>query len=220
MKVLAMDTATKAATVAVTEDGKLLGEVTLNLNKPHSQKVMPLIEGLLSELELKAFDIDLFACANGPGSFTGLRIGVAAVQGLATSVNKQCAGVSTLEAMAYNYTKITDMCVCPVLDAKREQLYYALYKGDKVIIAPSLETVDNVLGQLACLGKPVLFVGDAVSVYAEKIQKALPDAKLAPEVFNVNYAYHVATLAQSKVDAGVEAKANPEYLMKSYVDKE
>ncbi len=220
MKVLAMDTATKAATVAVTEDGKLLGEVTLNLNKPHSQKVMPLIEGLLSELELKPSDIDLFACANGPGSFTGLRIGVAAVQGLATSVGKQCAGVSTLEAMAYNYTKITDACVCPLLDAKREQVYYALYKGEKEIIAPSLETADNVLNQISCLGKPVLFVGDAVSLYAEKIKTILPDAKIAPDVFNVNFAYHVATLAQKKVETNGEAKANPEYLMKSYVDKE
>ena len=220
MKVLAMDTATKAATVAVTEDGKLLGEVTLNLNKPHSQKVMPLIEGLLSELELKPSDIDLFACANGPGSFTGLRIGVAAVQGLATAVGKQCAGVSTLEAMAYNYAKITDTCVCPIMDAKREQVYYALYKEDREIIAPSLEMVDNVLNQIACLGKPVLFVGDGAEVYAEKIKAILPDAKLAPDVFNVNFAYHVATLAQNKVEKDLPAKANPEYLMKSYVDKE
>ncbi|MBR3943384.1 MAG: tRNA (adenosine(37)-N6)-threonylcarbamoyltransferase complex dimerization subunit type 1 TsaB [Clostridia bacterium] len=220
MKVLAMDTATKAATVAVTEDGKLLGEVTLNLNKPHSQKVMPLIEGLLSELELKPSDIDLFACANGPGSFTGLRIGVAAVQGLATSVGKKCAGVSTLEAMAANFTQITDACVCPLLDAKREQAYYALYKGDKEIIAPSLETVDNVLNQIACLNKPVLFVGDAVPVYADKIKAIIPEAKLAPDVFNVNFAYHVAILAQNKVEKELPSAANPEYLMKSYVDKE
>ena len=220
MKVLAMDTATKAATVAVTEDGKLLGEVTLNLNKPHSQKVMPLIEGLLSELELKPSDIDLFACANGPGSFTGLRIGVAAVQGLATATCKQCAGVSTLEAMAYNYTKITDACVCPIMDAKREQIYYALYKGDTEIIAPSLETVDNVLNQIACLNKPVLFVGDGADVYADKIKTILPEAKVAPDVFNVNFAYHVATLAQEKVEKNLPSAANPEYLMKSYVDKE
>ncbi len=219
MKVLAIDTATKAATVAVTENGALVGEYTLNLDQPHSQKIMPLIENLLKELHLQVQDMDLFACAQGPGSFTGLRIGIAAVQGLARSVNKPSAGVSTLEAMAYSVSRLTNDCVCPVLDARRSQVYYALYKGSAELIAPSLESIDNVLAQLACLGKRTIFIGDAVSLHQNKIQQSLPDSVLAPEILNVNFAYNVAVLAQKKFEAKQAAKPTPEYLIKSYAEK-
>ena len=95
MKTLALDTATAAASVAVVEDGKMLGVMTLNLKKPHSQKIMAVMKDLLDQLELKMSDIDLFAAAHGPGSFTGLRVGIAAVKGFADSMNKPAAGVST-----------------------------------------------------------------------------------------------------------------------------
>ena len=219
MKVLAIDTATKSATAAITEDGALLGEVTLNLNKPHSQKIMPLIENLLKELELDVSDIDLFACAQGPGSFTGLRIGTAAIQGLSKATGKPAVGVSTLEAMARPFAEMTDSCVCPILDARRGQVYYALYKGETELIAPSLESVETVLAQLSCLNKQTVFLGDAVKLYKDQIQSALPDSKFAPEILNVNFAYSVAYLAQIKYEKKQAAKPFPEYLAKSYAEK-
>lgn len=220
MKVLAMDTSTKSATVAITEDGKLIGEFTLNSDKPHSQKIMPLTEDLLKEVGLTCNDIDLFACAHGPGSFTGLRIGTAAVQGFAKAVGKPAVGVSTLEAMAHTLTKVTDSLVCPLIDAKRNQVYYALYRHDSELIAPSLENIENVLAQVGWLGKKVVFLGDGASLYREKIEKAFDGAKVAPELLNVNLAVNVADLAQKKQEKNEADRPFPEYLMKSYAEKE
>ena len=216
MKILAMDTSTKSATVAVTEDDRLLGEFTLNSDKPHSQKIMPLLEELLKELSLECRDIDLFACANGPGSFTGLRIGTAAVQGLAAATGKKAVGVSTLEALAYGLTRVADCPVCPIIDAKRGQVYYALYKNGTELIAPSVENLENVIAQVACLSKKVIFIGDGVTEYREKIKNEFEGAVLAPEIMNVNLAVNVAQLAREKQ----EGKPLPDYLIKSYVEKE
>lgn len=220
MKILAMDTATKSATVAVIEDGCLVGEFTLNSDRPHSQKIMPLTEDLLKEIGIKSEDIDVFAFAKGPGSFTGLRIGAAAVQGFAQATGKKAVGVSTLEAMAYSLTKVTDACVCPVIDAKREQVYYALYRMGDEIIAPSVESVENVIAQVSCLNKKVIFVGDGVEAYPEKFENAFQGAATAPGIFNVNMAVNVALLAYEKEISGEGENPFPDYMMKSYVDKE
>lgn len=220
MKVLGMDTATKSATVAVIEDGCLIGEFTLNSDRPHSQKIMPLTEDLLKEIGIRSSEIDVFAFAYGPGSFTGLRIGAAAVQGFAQATGKKAVGVSTLEAMAYTLTKLTDACVCPVIDAKRGQVYYAMYRMGDEIIKPSVENIETVIAQASCLNKKVVFVGDAVSIYREKLEGAFSDAVIAPDVLNVNSAVNVALLAYEKEISGESGQPFPDYMMKSYVDKE
>lgn len=220
MKVLAMDTSTKSATVAVIEDGSLVGEFTLNSDKPHSQKIMPLTEDLLKEIGVKSTEIDLFAFAHGPGSFTGLRIGAAAVQGFAGATGKKAVGVSTLESMAYTLTKITDSMVCPLIDAKRGQVYYALYRKGDEIIAPSVQNIDTVLAQIGCMNKKVIFVGDAVTLYREKIESASEDFCVAPDILCVNTAVNVALLAYEKEIKGESGEPYPDYMMKSYVDKE
>lgn len=218
MKVLAMDTTTKSATVAVTEDNILLGEFTLNSDKPHSQKIMPLAEDLLKELGIDVNHIDLFACASGPGSFTGLRIGTAAIQGFSQATGKPSVGVSTLEAMAYTMGEFLDCNICPLIDAKRDQVYYALYKSGTEMIAPSMESIDTVLAQIACLNKKTVFIGDGAEIFKDKITATSEQFSVCPAQLNVNNAVGVALLAQKKYEQKTALKPFPEYLIKSYAD--
>ena len=161
MKTLAIDTSSKAATVAVIEDKKLLGVYTLNLSTPHSQISMVLIEELLNRLNLTAKDIDLFAAAQGPGSFTGLRVGIATIKGLADGAGKPSVGVSTLQAMAHKFS-LCDSYVCPILDARRNQVYYALYKNGEEILSPDMCDINILLSKLSCFDKKFIFTGDCI----------------------------------------------------------
>ena len=121
MKILAIDSTALVASVAICEDEVLLGEVTLNNGNTHSETLLPTVEFLLSHLSLTRDDIDLFALSEGPGSFTGVRIGAATVKGLAFGTRKPCVGVSTLEALAYNL-RSHDGLICPVMNARRKQV--------------------------------------------------------------------------------------------------
>ena len=129
MRVLAIDTSSNVATVAVMEDELLLGEYILNHKKTHSQKIMTMIEQILSELELNVQDIDIFAAAIGPGSFTGLRIGVATVKALAHATGKPVVSVGTLEALAYN-VPYAEHIIVPIMDAS----VYAVIAGIAIIV--------------------------------------------------------------------------------------
>lgn len=110
------------------EDDKLLGEFYGNVNLTHSQTIMPMVESLLTQTRVALSEIGLFAVTEGPGSFTGLRIGLSAVKGMAHALGKSCVGVSTLEALAWNLSGM-DAAVCPVLDARCSQVYTALFRS-------------------------------------------------------------------------------------------
>ena len=127
MKTLALETSAKSVSVAVTEDGKVLASSYQNIGLTHSVTLMPLLDGMLQNAGLTLKDIDLLAVAAGPGSFTGLRIGVSALKGLAWAEDKPCCGVSTLEAMAQNGRLFTGTVVC-AMDARRSQVYNALFR--------------------------------------------------------------------------------------------
>lgn len=127
MKVLALDTSSIVASVAVMNDGILLGEYTLNHNKTHSQKLVPIIQQLLSDLELEPFDIDLFAVSKGPGSFTGLRIAITTAKAMAYALDKPIIGVPTLDILAHNISFCQHL-ICPIMDARNNRVYTALYK--------------------------------------------------------------------------------------------
>ena len=220
MKTLAIDTSGTAATAAVTEDGMLVGTTTLNLKKPHSQKIMPVIEELLKLLELDISDIDLFAAAHGPGSFTGLRIGVAAIKGFSDALSKPAVGVSTVEAMALPFFD-SDCLICPILDARREQVYYGVYRhngGLDTIMEPDCSDINNLLSRLACLNKKVLFTGDCVQKYEEYIKKQLGgNAVLTPPSYCVNNAVNVALLAEKMYKEKNNLPLNPEYILRAYI---
>lgn len=129
MKILGLDTSSVAGSCAVWEDGKILGEFYINTRLTHSQTMLPMVQALLSQCSLALSDMDCVAVTTGPGSFTGVRIGIAAVKGICQGANLPCRGVSTLEALAYNLQGAKGYIV-PVLDARCQQVYTALFAGD------------------------------------------------------------------------------------------
>ena len=127
MKVLAVDSSAKSASVCVIEDEKILGEFFINTKLTHSETLMPMISSLLKNARIDINSIDVVAISSGPGSFTGVRIGIAAVKGMSFALNKPCVGVSTLEAMAYNF-KGSNCIISAVMDARRDQVYNVLFR--------------------------------------------------------------------------------------------
>lgn len=177
MIVLAVDSTENVAAAAITEDERLIGEYVLNCKNTHSETLLPMVESLMKSARIKPDDIDLFACSAGPGSFTGVRIGVSLIKGLAFGRGKPCMGVSSLEALAYNFRGL-DGIVCPVLDARRGQLYNALFsiadgkvqrlKPDRVILA------DELADELREISLPVSFCGSGAAIAAA----ACPDVAI------------------------------------------
>lgn len=225
MRVLAVDTATDVASAAVVEDGKLIGEYTINNKKKHSQLIMVLIEKLLNDLSLEVSDFDLFAVANGPGSFTGLRIGVAAMKALAHSVNKPIVGVSTLEALAYS-VPWCEHIIIPIMDARRNSVYTASYIWDdefhalSEIEAMTIEECVKDCGELL----DVLFIGDGVEVYRDYIVEQLGERAYFPPLAFCNIkASAVAMFAIEKAKKGetdTYLSLQPFYLKKSQAERE
>lgn len=226
MRILAIDTASNVASAAVVEDGILRGEYILNFNKTHSQKIMPMIDALMSDLELKPADIDVFAAANGPGSFTGLRIGVATVKALAHAVNKPVVGISTLASLAYNLP-FCEHIIVPIMDARRNHVYTASYiwdeDGFKELSPDEVISIDECIDSCGEFLDTV-FVGDGVPVYKEYIEERLGErAHFAPASALMQRASSIAMLAKEKADKGEVQKYNelePFYLRKSQAERE
>lgn len=225
MKVLAIDTSANVAAAAVAEENVLLGEYILNHKKTHSQKIMVMIEELLKDLELTVRDIDLFAVANGPGSFTGLRIGVATMKALAHSVNKPIAGVSSLAAMAYNLP-YAEHIIVPVMDARANRVYTASYiwdEGFKELTAPEATTIEECVENCGEL-LDTIFVGDGAIAHREYIKEKLGErAIFAPAPAMLARASSVAAIALDMEKRGEVcgyADLKPIYLRKSQAERE
>lgn len=166
MRILAVDTSAVCAAVAVTDDGKILSESQTNTGLTHSRTLMPMIDSTLKNAEIPLESIDLFACSVGPGSFTGIRIGVAAIKGLCDGTNKKCMPVSTLEALAYNLLGRKCTAVC-VMDARCNQVYTAtfLVDDDTVTRLTDDEAIRiEELGERLPSYENVIFVGDGAKI--------------------------------------------------------
>ena len=178
-KVLGIDTAGKGLSLAVAEGDKLLASACLNVGLTHSQRLLPLLAALLEGAALRPADIDLIAVTNGPGSFTGLRIGLATAKGLAAGLGCKLLPVSTLEAAAYAVRGM-GAYICPVLDARRNEVYTALYTPEGAELWPPValapEKLAEQLREFLAANQPqrVMFVGDAAELYIEKFLAALP----------------------------------------------
>jgi len=225
MIVLALDTSAAAASAAVVKDGLLRGEITIRNGKTHSQKVIPMINQLLGMLDYKPKDLDLLAVANGPGSFTGLRIGVVTIKAMAYALNIPVAEVSTLMALAYTVNE-TEGLVCPIMDARNRQVYTGLYKisddSVSVLEEDSGIAIDELMSVLKKYDLPVHFVGDAVPLYRNYITEQGINARFAPDSIFTHRAASVAYLAwlmqkEGKVTDAFRAKAN--YLRKSQAER-
>lgn len=176
MKILAVDTSASVASVAIMEDEVLLGEYSINNKKTHSQKLLPMIDELLKSLELKIGDIDYFAASNGPGSFTGLRIGITTIKTLAYSVGKQVIAVPTLDALANNVSP-SEAIICPIMDARNNQVYTALYAAENGTVQNITEYMGIHITELCNIlngkNKKVIFLGDGVANHKDFLKEKL-----------------------------------------------
>ncbi len=166
MKILAVDTSAVCASVAVTEEGKILSECSINTGLTHSRTLLPMIDSALKNSDIDLSDIDLFACSVGPGSFTGIRIGVAAIKGLSFGTEKKCVPVSTLEALAYNLTGQSCTAVS-VMDARCNQVYCAIFnvEGDTVTrLTEDMALKIDDLGEKLKEYDNIIFVGDGANL--------------------------------------------------------
>ena len=171
MNILAVDTAGKTAAVAVWQDGSLLYELFGNTGLTHSETLLPMVDAALRACHLTTDDVDVYGVTAGPGSFTGLRIGLAAVKGLALPRNTLCAGVSTLQALAFGLTG--EGTVIGALDARRGQVYWAAFDlGSHARLTPDdaapVETLENFVKDCK---KPLLFVGDGAALCYNKFSQ-------------------------------------------------
>ncbi|MCR5607463.1 MAG: tRNA (adenosine(37)-N6)-threonylcarbamoyltransferase complex dimerization subunit type 1 TsaB [Lachnospiraceae bacterium] len=180
MRLLAIDSSGMTASVAVLNEQGLMGEYTVNYKKTHSQTLLPMIDELLRFLEINKKDLDCIAVSEGPGSFTGLRIGAATAKGLALALDIPVAAVSTLEALAYNGIS-SENIVCPIMDARRNNVFTGLYKWNdynkseepEIVMEQTAMEINELIEKINSIGEKVLFVGDGIGVYREVIAKQI-----------------------------------------------
>ncbi len=224
MKILSVDSSAIVATAALCEDGRLLAEYTLNNKTTHSQTLLPMIESLLSLFSVDVEDIDLFAVSAGPGSFTGVRIGAATVKGLAFASDKPCAQVSTLEAIAYNL-RFHKGLICPVMNARRSQVYTALFRSDGERLerllddsALAISELDDLLSQY---GEEVALCGDGYDICTEGFEKT--SLRYVPERLRHQSAFSVAEVAYKNYLSGdlkSDRELSVDYLRPSQAERE
>ena len=175
MKILSIDTASDLCTVAVLENTSCIKEIIVDDARNHSEKIMPIIEQVLKETNMQLKDIDLIVCDKGPGSFTGIRIGVGTVLGFRDSLNINCIGVSSLEALVYNVKH--DGMVCSLIDAKNNNVYYSLFEHSKnkytQIGNYLFDNISNITEILKNCNKPIFFVGNGSIVYKDVLESNL-----------------------------------------------
>ena len=226
MLILAFETSAKAASVALTENGKLLGEGYQNTGLTHSQTLMVMAEDVLKQCGKTAADVEAVAVAEGPGSFTGVRIGVAAAKGFAWGKEIPCYGVSTLEAMAESLGAFEGY-VCPCMDARRNQVYNALFlaEGGKLtrVTEDRAIALADLKEELKNLEKSVFLVGDGATLCYNTLSKEVPSLVLPSEHRLHQRAVGVAILAQRMADAGIApsgGELTPNYLRLSQAERE
>lgn len=229
MLILTVDSSATAASVALSDDSKLIGEFFINTELTHSATLVPMINSLLSVCAKSIDDIEMIAVTSGPGSFTGVRIGVSAVKGIAFERDIPCMSISTLESMAYNLLSC-DCVVCAVMDARRNQVYNALFEvssgnvtrlcDDRAIAVEELksELIDKYKD------KKIVLVGDGADVTRTIFADALDLADVAPENLLMQRASSVALAAKDKLSKGEKpvksAELLPSYLRLSQAERE
>ena len=205
MRVLALETSARAVSAAVTEDGRVLCSGYQDTGLTHSRTLMPMVEAMLKNAGVAARDCDAVAVAAGPGSFTGIRIGVSAAKGLAFGLEKPCAAVSTLEAMAQNVAHMEALAVC-AMDARRGQIYNALFTArdgrltrrtpDRAIALPDL--AEELRGE----SLPLVIVGDGAALCERALREAGIPCRLAPAHLVMQSAVSVALCGEEMARAG------------------
>ena len=219
MKILSVETAGSICAVALIEEGKLIKEEILDDGNTHSVKLMPLIDKLLNETNTKISDVDLFACDIGPGSFTGIRIGVSTIKAFMDVTNKKAVGITSLETLAYNID--TQDIVCSLIDAKNENVYYGFFKKENEIYERidelGFDNINNVIEIAKQKNKKIIFIGNGSTIYKDMIESKITDAKvILDEEKNRLNARNIAFAALKKQKEAVDSNyLSPVYLRKS-----
>lgn len=226
MKILAIESSAGPASCAVTEDGRVLASSVIHTGLMHSQTLIPMVDAMLRNAGISFNEIDFLAVAAGPGSFTGIRIGVAAVKGLAFTQDKPCIGVSTLASMAralqgLPYTGI----LCAAMDARCHQVYTALFECDngKIsrITADEAISISALENKIISLKKPVILFGDGAELCYNTFGLNVPNIAIAPLPLRYQNAIGVALEAAEATDKAVDAsKLQPIYLRLPQAERE
>jgi tRNA threonylcarbamoyladenosine biosynthesis protein TsaB len=224
MLTLAFESSAKAASVALCDGEKLIAQTTQNCGLTHSVTLLPMAQALLKNSGYDLRQVELFAVAHGPGSFTGIRIGVSAVKGLAWAVNTPAVGVSTLKAMAYQGLAFgEDALLCCVMDARRNQVYNALFtvRGGKPerLCPDRAVSLEELAGHLRELGRTAYLIGDGAALTAEFLRQSGVPAVLAPEPLRTQSAWGVAQAALEETP-GTADDLLPVYLRLSQAERE
>lgn len=201
MNILAIDTSSSVASVALMKDGNIVGEYSVNNGKTHSQIVVPLIEDMLNKTNMPIKAIDVFASSLGPGSFTGLRIGVATVKTFAQALDKKVVGISALDGLRANVLCNEDFIVCPIIDARRGNVYNALYNSKEKTVFDRLISLESVLEELG--ERKTIFLGDGIEKHRERIVSVMGDnAFFASPHISEQRASSIAYLANIRAENG------------------
>lgn len=231
MKILALDSSGLVATVAVLEDDVMVAEYTTCYKKTHSQTLLPMLDEIKKMIELDMKSIDAIAVTKGPGSFTGLRIGCATAKGLGLALDCPLLAIPTVDALAYNMYG-SHAIICPLMDARRDQVYTGLYRFEKsehgyemVRELPQCAiSIDEIITLVNEKGLEVIFLGDGVPVYKEKIEAMCQvEYSFAPAGLNRQQASSVALLGADMYAKGQTVLADemePDYLRLSQAERE
>lgn len=220
MRILAVDTSTMMSSISILEDDKIIADSSINQEETHSEMLVPLIKRMLDDLKIKANDIDLFAIAKGPGSFTGLRIGMTSLKAMAQALDIPIIGVSTLKGMAYSI--MNDGYVLAIIDARGKRYFAGLYKWNNDQLEMQFEEIieENELEERIQEIDRITIVGEAISKLPNKI-KEFSNVKLSHPGLNNGISRNIAVLAKEKYEKGeIDNTFNitPNYLRKSQAE--
>ncbi len=227
MKILALDSSGLVASVAILEDDNLIAEYTVNYKKTHSQTLLPMLDEIVRMTDTDLNSVDVIAVAKGPGSFTGLRIGSATVKGLGLALGKPIVGIPTVEGLAMNLYD-TDAVICPLMDARRNQVYTGIYKFQNYVLQVVRDQVplgiEEIIEALNTIGQKVIFLGDGVPVYRDVIEQHMEvPYSFAPAHMNKQRAGAIGVRAFEYYKQGDYTNAadfEPDYLRLSQAERE
>lgn len=230
MITLAVDSSSKVATVALMKDDRLLGEITLNDKREHSVILISIIKDLLKDNDLTISDIDGFVVSKGPGSFTGLRIGMATIKGLSFGTGKPYISISSLDALALSVSNF-DGLICPIMDALRHSVYTSLYKAntnskgtpelEKLMDYTDLD-VDDLIELIKEKNEKVIFIGDGLDKYKDYLKEKCPNCYFPPAHLNIVRASSLGEIGTKLLMDGQcdDPNSTPFYLKKPQAERE